>query len=113
MKTMVAAFVALTLAGHSPASWAGSTSDESTLGQVGYGAGSVLGTLIYSPLKASACIFGGVGSAFTAIVSPPTAGRVVGASCGGTWLITPDVLRGNEQVKFIGNVPGNAAAARR
>lgn len=113
MRTFWAGLLALTLVGQSTASWAGSTSDESTLGQVGYGAGSVLGTLVYSPLKASTCILGGIGSAFTAIVSPPTAGRIAGASCGGTWLITPDVLKGNEQVKFIGDVPSDSATARR
>jgi hypothetical protein len=108
MKAVLAGLLALALVGQSSASWAGSTSSESTLEQIGYGAGSVLGTLVYSPLKASVCILGGIGSAFTAIISPPTAGRVAGASCGGTWLITPDVLKGHEQVKFMGDVPASA-----
>jgi hypothetical protein len=31
-----------------------------------------------------------------------TAGKVATAACGGTWLITPDTLKGKERVRFIG-----------
>lgn len=78
--------------------------EGSTSQQVGYGAGSVLGTLVYSPVKASFCILGSVASGFTAFASPPKAVKVAGASCGGTWMITPDVLKGRERVKFVGEV---------
>ena len=61
-------------------------------------------------LVATFCVLGGVGSAFTAIVSPPTAGKIVGASCRGTWSITPDVLKGKEKLQFVGEVrPGTVA----
>ena len=83
------------------ASAAGDTSG-STPEQVAYGAGSALGTLVYAPVKASFCILGGVAGAFTAIASPPTASKVVGGSCRGTWIVTPDVLKGKERVKFVG-----------
>ena len=66
-----------------------------------YGAGSALGTIVYSPVKASFCIVGGVAGAFTALASPPTASKVVGGACRGTWIITPDVLKGKERVKFV------------
>jgi hypothetical protein len=105
MRCVLAALLTLTLAAQSTASWAGSASNESTPLQVAYGAGSALGTFAYAPFKATFCILGGIGSAFTAIVSPPTASKVVGASCRGTWAIAPGVLRGNEQVKFVGDVP--------
>jgi hypothetical protein len=45
---------------------------------------AALGTLIYAPLKAGFCILGGIGSGFTAIASPPTAGKVAMAACGGS-----------------------------
>lgn len=105
MKQLLAVVLGLTLLGQSAVSWAAAESSENTSTQVAYGAGSVLGTLVYSPLKASFCILGGIGSAFTAIVSPSTAGKVVGASCRGTWAITPDALRGKQQIKFVGNSP--------
>jgi len=68
-----------------------------------YGTGSVLGTLVYAPFKATFCILGGITSGFTfPFAGADTAGRVATAGCGGTWAITPDVLRGREPVKFVG-----------
>ena len=112
MRHVFAALLALVLVGQSMSSWAGSSSSSSTPAQVGYGVGSFLGSLAYTPVKASFCLLGGIGSAFTAIVSRPTAGKVVGASCRGTWVITPDVLEGHEKLKFIGDTPPEQAAAR-
>jgi hypothetical protein len=77
--------------------------EDSTLAQAGYGAGSVLGTLVYAPVMTAFCILGGIGAAGTAVASPSAARRVVGASCGGTWIITPATLRGGESVNFVGN----------
>ena len=110
MRHTFGLLLALVLVGPSTPSWAGSSS--STAAEVGYGAGSAFGTLVYAPLKATFCILGGIGSAFTAIVSPPTAGKVATASCGGTWVITPDVVKGRETVKFVGDTSpdGNTAA---
>jgi hypothetical protein len=68
-----------------------------------YGAGSVFTTLLYAPLKTSFCVLGGVTSALTLpFGGTQTAGKVATAACGGTWLITPDTLRGKETVHFIG-----------
>ncbi|MBI3635252.1 MAG: hypothetical protein HY216_03400, partial [Candidatus Rokubacteria bacterium] len=85
MRMLIAILLGLALFGQSHVAVAGADSNDSTPQQVGYGAGSVLGTLVYSPIKASFCILGGVASGFTAIASPPTAGKVARASCGGTW----------------------------
>lgn len=103
MRIVVAMLLGAVLLGQSVAASAGVDSKESTPQQVAYGAGSVLATLVYSPFKASFCILGGVASAFTAIASPPTAGKMVGASCRGTWGITPGVLKGRDQVRFVGD----------
>ncbi len=89
MKLIVAFVLGRFLLGQSGDGLPSADRNEGTSQQVAYGAGSVPGTLVYSPLKASFCILGGVASGFTAIASPPTAGKVAGASCGGTWMITP------------------------
>jgi hypothetical protein len=102
MKRRLAIALVLALVAPSGAAWAGGEPAGSTPEQVAYGAGSALGTIVYSPVKASFCIVGGVASAFTALVSPPTASKVVGGACRGTWIITPGVLKGKEQVKFVG-----------
>jgi hypothetical protein len=115
MKRIFAGLLMLALVSQAAPGWA---SEDSTWQQAGYGAGSVLGTLVYAPLKATFCILGGIGAGFTAIASPPTAGKVFGASCGGTWIITPDVVSGDESVQFVGSARGgrtvsmDAVAAR-
>ena len=115
MKWVVILLLGLLLLGQTcSAAAAGSDPNESTPEQVAYGAGSVLGTVVYAPFKAAFCILGAIGSAFTAIVSPPTAGKIVGASCRGTWSITPDVLKGKEKFQFVGEVrPGETAAKKK
>jgi hypothetical protein len=90
----------LALVGPSTPSWG---SSESTAVEVGSSAGSAFGTLIYAPLKATFCILGGIGSGFTAIASPPMAGKVAMASCGGSWIVTPNVIRGREPLKVVGD----------
>ena len=35
------------------------------------------------------------------------------ATCGGSWIVTPDVIRGRETLKFVGDTsPDRATAAR-
>ena len=101
MKRRVSLILAVVLLAHTGLAWAGSQSSGSTPEQVAYGAGSALGTIVYSPVKASFCILGGVAGAFTALASPPTAAKVVGGACRGTWIITPDVLKGKDRVNFV------------
>jgi len=80
----------------------GDGSVQSTPAVVGYGVGGVVGTILYAPLKSVFCLLGGVGSLVTLPFSTETAGNVASASCGGTWVITPAVVRGDEPVKFVG-----------
>jgi len=112
MRSIVIVLIALAVIGWSAPSWA---DYSSTAAEVGSAAGSGLGTLIYAPLKATFCILGGTASGFTAIASPPTAGKVAMASCGGAWIVTPNVVRGREPVKFVGDTtptPSRSTAAR-
>jgi len=81
MRRIVVPLLALVLLGPSAPAWADSSS---TAAEVAASAGSAFGTLIYAPLKATFCIVGGIGTGFTAIFSPPTAGKVAMASCGGS-----------------------------
>jgi len=88
-------------------------SSESTAVQVGAAAGSAFGTMIYAPVKATFCILGGIGSGVTAIFSPPTAGKIAMATCGGDWTVSPTVIQGHEKPKFIGDTPPDHSAAVR
>jgi hypothetical protein len=76
---------------------------DSAADEAAYGAGSVLGTVLYAPLKTGFCIVGGVTSGLTLpFGGTRTAGKVATAACGGTWAITPDVLKGREPLRFVG-----------
>ena len=112
MRTCVAAMVALFLAGPpvrpslaQTVSGSASSQAETTPEQVGYGVGSVFGTLVYAPFKATFCILGAIASVAALPFGTDTAGKVVGASCRGTWVISPDVVRGKEPVNFVGDTP--------
>lgn len=110
MRRILAILLVLGLIGVSTPSPARS---ESTAVQVGSAAGSAFGTMIYAPAKATFCILGGIGAGFTAIVSPPKAGQIAMATCGGDWTVSPSVIQGHEPPKFIGETPpGHGAALR-
>ena len=70
------------------------------------GFGSVLGTVLYTPLKGLLCVVGGTASGFAFLSSGAEAARTMAvASCKGTWVITPDVLRGKEPLNVVAEVP--------
>jgi hypothetical protein len=86
-------------------------SADSTAQAIAYGTGSVLTTLVYAPFKATFCILGGVTSGFTLpFAGPKTAEKVVSAGCGGTWAITPDALKGQERIRFVGGSAGDQSS---
>jgi len=114
MRQIVALSLGLILIGPNAPSWAAPAVEESTPAQVAYGTGSVLGTLVYSPFKASFCILGAIASGFTfPFGGAETAGKVAGTSCRGTWVISPDILKGHERVEFVGNPPTPQTAPKR
>jgi len=60
----IVVLVVLMLLVQESAAWAQTAAPESAAEQVTYGAGSVLGTVLYTPLKAGLCALGGAASAF-------------------------------------------------
>jgi len=115
MKPMVIVIILLlVLVMHSTGGWAGSDAQESTSEQIGTGVGSVVGSAVYFPFKASFCILGGLASGVTLVADgPQTANTVASAACRGTWDITPDIVKGDTAVKFVGEPPASAKAQRR
>jgi hypothetical protein len=81
----------------------GAATAESAADEATYGAGAVLGTALYAPLKTGFCLAGGLTSGLSLpFGGAETAERIVTAACGGTWAITPQALKGQESVRFIG-----------
>jgi hypothetical protein len=102
MRNVVALVLALSLVGHCGAVWAQAASsadgDKPILHEVASGAATVL----YTPLKAGLCVIGGASSALVYLSSGPRAQRAVaGASCGGTWILTPAHLTGKKPINFV------------
>ena len=86
---------------------------DSTSQDVAYGVGSATTTLVYAPVKASFCILGAVTAGFTLpFGGPRTAEQVASAACGGTWVVTPDALKGRESVRFVGGGSGATSGGR-
>jgi hypothetical protein len=87
---------------------------DSAADEAAYGAGSVLGTLLYAPLKTSFCVVGGITSGLTLpFGGTQTAGKVATAACGGTWAITPDILKGRDPLRFVGGDARPVLGAKR
>ncbi len=106
MKKIVAVLLALVLLAPGAVAWAESDPNQSTMAQIGYGTGAVVGSAVYFPLKTTFCVLGGLGSIYTRIfVGPRATHELVSSTCRGTWAITPGTLRGEESVTFVGDVP--------
>lgn len=69
-------------------------------------AGSVLGTAVYVPIKGLLCAFGVGTSPLLWVSSGSQAARdVTNRTCRGTWVITPEVLKGEEPFEFVRDNP--------
>ena len=108
MKQIMAILIGLALVAAWVPAWADTSPEESTLAQMGYGTGSVVGSAVYFPLKASFCAVGGLSSLYTMLfVGPKATHEVLSLTCRGNWVISPHHLKGEESVTFIGDVPGD------
>jgi len=80
--------------------------EESSPGnEAALGAGSFFLTLVYAPVKLAYAILGGIIGGFTYGLTGgdlETAQSVWEPSVYGTYVITPDHLKGNEPVRFVG-----------
>ncbi len=78
---------------------------ESTASNVGYGVGSVLGSCVYSPAKLAYALVGGFTGGIGFLLTggnQDVAKKIWTPSVRGTYVITPEMLKGKEQVQFVG-----------
>lgn len=88
-------------------SW-GAEEDSSPSNEAALGLGSGLLTLLYLPAKVVYAALGGIVGGFTYGLTGgnlETAQSVWDPSIGGTYVITPEHLKGNEPVRFYGSSP--------
>ena len=102
-RTMVAVVAALWLWAHVAA--AATTEEECYWSQGGYGVVSVLANLLYMPTKV---VYAGLGAITGGLAYVLTVGdedvsdAVWSRSVGGTYVVTPSMVRGDEDVLFFG-----------
>lgn len=78
---------------------------EGTGSNVGYGAGSVLASCVYSPAKVAYALLGGLTGGLGFLLTggnQDVANKIWTPSLRGTYVINPDMLKGKEQVQFVG-----------
>ncbi len=103
MKHFIAMAVVAALLVTSSIGVAGASTADNTGVQVGTGVGSMVGSAVYFPFKASFCVLGGVSSGFALLFGGPKAAeKVADTTCGGTWVISPKVVEGKDTVHFTG-----------
>jgi hypothetical protein len=79
--------------------------ESSPSNEAALGVGSFFLTLVYTPVKMAYAILGGIIGGFTYGLTGgdlETAQNVWEPSVYGTYIITPDHLKGNEPVRFVG-----------
>lgn len=79
--------------------------ESSPSNEAALGVGSFFATLLYTPVKMTYALLGGLVGCFTYVLTGgnvETAQNVWEPSVYGTYLITPDHLKGNEPVRFVG-----------
>ena len=86
---------------------------ESAAREAGIGLGSFFGSLLYAPVKIIYATGGLITGGLAYVVSGgdgDVTGPIINASVRGDYMITPDHIRGEKEVAFIGRSPENQAA---
>lgn len=108
-KTMVV-LVALCLLAQTAHAAAGNTKENSYWGDAGYGTLAVFANLLYMPVKV---VYAGLGLVTGSLAyvltvgNADTAQQVWSPSVGGSYVVTPAMLRGDEPVLFNGQSYSN------
>jgi hypothetical protein len=108
MKRVSAALLALALLCHVGPAWPeGEPSPPPTPGvRAGLEAASIAGTVVYTPVKGTLCFLGLVTSPLLYVSSGAQAVRdVTRRACTGSWVITPEILRGDTPFRPVQDTP--------
>jgi hypothetical protein len=74
MRRLIVIVMLSMLVGH-PVVVRAEAANDNPFAQAGYGAGSVLGRIVYAPFKATFCILGAIGSGVTLAAAGPGQAR--------------------------------------
>lgn len=108
---VILAFCHLVIA---PAGWAKEDRNQDTASEAGLGVASVILSIPYGAVKVAYAILGGITGGFTYALTGgnlKAAEAVWDTSLRGTYIITPEHLRGEKPIRFFG-VPPESGGAR-
>ena len=109
MKRIVALLVISIMLGHAGAAWAQAETQppqRSGAADVAINIGHVVVTAAYVPVKALLCVMTLGASPLLYLSSGPRAPRDTGnRACNGTWIVTPEILRGEKPFEFVKDNP--------
>jgi hypothetical protein len=99
-KTLLGVGLGVWLAVAPTAAWAG------YLSEAGLGTASMFSTLIYGPIKLTYAILGGTIGGLSYLLSVgnmDVTSRIWAPSLGGNYVITPEMLKGEQPIRFFGS----------
>jgi hypothetical protein len=71
----------------------------------GWGIAAIVANLVYAPAKMTYAVMGGITGGFAYVLTignMEAVDRIWSPSLGGTWVLTPGMLRGDEDIYFSG-----------
>ena len=110
MNRIVALLLVSFVFGHAGTAWAQAEGQapqqRSGAADAAINVGHVLATATYVPVKALLCAFTLAVSPLLYVSSGPRAPRETGTrACAGTWIITPEILKGEKPFEIVKDTP--------
>jgi len=109
MNRMVALLLVAFMSSHAGAAWAQAETQppqRSGAADMAINVGHVFVTSAYVPVKALLCALTLGASPLLYLSSGPRAPRETGTrACGGTWIVTPEILKGEKPFEFLKDTP--------
>jgi hypothetical protein len=109
MKRIVALLLVAFMSSQAPTAWGQAETQppqRSGAADMAINVGHVFVTSTYVPVKALLCALTLGASPLLYLSSGPRAPRETGTrACGGTWIITPEILKGEKPFEFLQDTP--------
>ena len=108
MKRIIALLLVSNMLGEAGVAWAQAEGQpqRSAVADTAINVGHVFATATYVPVKALLCAFTLAVSPLLYVSSGPRASRETGTrACAGTWIITPEILKGEKPFEFVKDTP--------
>jgi hypothetical protein len=108
MKRIIALVLVSIMLGQAGVAWAQAEGQPQRSGaaDTAINVGHVFATATYVPVKALLCAFTLAVSPLLYVSSGPRASRETGTrACAGTWIITPEILKGEKPFEIVKDTP--------